>query len=174
MWLIISICILFAIWAVWYQEHSKKIEDQKNCSKGEKEYNADISVIAKHVCGLPLGEKSECKLYLSDNQIIIESYGNIFKLDKKKIIDTSMKTSKETQNSISGAVGGAMLLGPIGAFIGGSSTKLQIFLIFIYNSKEGNKCISFEIENEGDRYNKARQFVEDFKNNITEKKEIEL
>ena len=79
MFLIIIIAIVFGIWGVWYMEHSKNVEDQKECSKGEDEYDADVSVIAKHICGLPLGEKSECKLYLSEYQVIIESYGNIFK-----------------------------------------------------------------------------------------------
>lgn len=174
MWILIVLLIPVAVIAIWLDGYIKKSEDNKKCEEGQKKYDVNVAVIAKHVCGLPLGEKSECKIYLSDRQVIIESSSNVFKLDKDKIADTSMKTSKEIQNSISGAVGGAMLFGPIGAFVGGSNTKLQIFLIFIYESKEGCKCISFEIESEGDRYNKARKFVEDFKNNITEKKEIEL
>nr|DAZ28008.1 MAG TPA: hypothetical protein [Caudoviricetes sp.] len=174
MWLILLLCIPFAIWAVWYTEHSKKVADSKECFEGEEKHNADVSLIASHICGLPLGEKSECKLFLASEKIIIESQSSIFKLDKNKILDVSLKTSKEVQNSISGAVGGAMLLGAIGAFIGGSDTKLRMFLIFIYDSNEEKKCISFEVENIGDRCTKARKFVEDFKNSVTEKKEIEL
>lgn len=106
MWFLIIMIIPLAMLAILGDSFIKKKADDKNCEEGEIKYIADVSVIAKHVCGLPLGENSECKLYLSENQIVIESYGNIFKLEKNKIIDTSIKTSREVQNSISGAVGG--------------------------------------------------------------------
>ncbi len=61
----------------------------------------------------------------------------------------NIKTSKEVRNSISGAVGGAILLGPIGAFLGGSSTDFHRFFIIIYENKDNEEqCISFDLKDD--------------------------
>lgn len=171
---ILILCIPIAIILIKFDSFTKKRIDEKECEVSINEYNAYNSLIANHVCGLPLGEDSECKLYLNNDQIIIDSSSNIFKLDKNKILDMSIKTSSEIQNSLSGAIGGAMILGPIGAFIGSSNIKNQLFLIIVYKSEQEEKHISFAVRNIGDRYEKTRAFFEDFKSRAIVKKEIEL
>lgn len=87
----------------------------------------------------------------------------------------NIKTSKEVQNSISGAVGGAILLGPIGAFLGGTSTEFHRFFIIIYKNKENqNKCISFDMKEDINAYKQIYNYIEKFKASITNKNEIDL
>ena len=87
----------------------------------------------------------------------------------------NIKTSKEIQNSISNAVGGYMLLGPIGAFLGGSSTELHRFFIIIYKSKDNNDiCISFDMKDDLKKLKGIYGYIERQKSDIIEKKQIEI
>ncbi len=156
---------------------NKEEQEKKNniLKKGINDYQSVFSTKIYHICGLPLTENSECILHLCDNQIVVEGTEKIFKLRKDKIMDINIKTSKEIQNSISGAVGGYMLLGPIGAFLGGSSTEFHRFFIIIYKNKENKEqCISFDMKDDLKIYKNIYDYVGQFKNNITEKGEIEL
>jgi hypothetical protein len=180
MWFMILFfgCIIaYLIWAANYNIKKSEEKHQKENDINEKgnEYNAVYSTEINHICGLPLSENSRCILHLCDNQIVVEGTGQIFKLKKDKIIDMNIKTSKEVRNSISGAVGGAILLGPIGAFLGGSSTDFHRFFIIIYENKDNEEqCISFDLKDDLKIYKEIYNYIEQFKNNITEKKEIEL
>lgn len=172
------ISIVGFIWSIDYnvkkgKEEKQKIEEIKQY--GVENYNAIFSTEINHICGLPLAENSGCTIHLCNNQIVIESMGNIFKLQKNKIMDINIKTSKEIQNSISGAVGGYILLGPIGAFLGGSTTDFHRFFIIIYRNKDNKEeCVSFDMKDDMKVFEEIRKYIQDFKNNITEKKEIEL
>lgn len=157
------------------QGFKQKKENKEEIAEQGLNYNAEYSMELNHICGLPLTENSNCIVHLCNNNIVIESAGNIFKLQKKRIIDMNIKTSKEVRNSISGAVGGAILLGPIGAFLGGSSTEFHRFFIIIYKDKENKEqCISFDLKDNLKKYKEIYNYIEQFKNSITEKKEIEL
>ena len=92
-----------------------------------------------------------------------------------KVLDMSIKTSKEVQNSISGAVGGYMLLGPVGAFLGGSNTEVHRFFIVIYKNKENKDiCISFDMENDLKALKEINEYIENYKNSMITKDDIEL
>lgn len=157
------------------QGFKQKEENEEKIIEQGMSYDAEYSMELNHVCGLPLAENSKCIVHLCNNNIVIESSGNIFKLQDNKIIDMNIKTSKEVKNSISGAVGGAILLGPIGAFIGGSSTDFHRFFIIIYKNKEDKEqCISFDLKDDLKLYKEIYNYIEEFKNNITKKEEIEL
>ncbi len=165
----IIVCTLIGIYVFDAQKQNEKQENLK------KEYNAIYSTEIKHICGLPLAEGSNCILHLCENEIIIENSGNIFRLQKEKILDMNIKTSKEIQNSISNAVGGYMLLGPIGAFLGGSSTELHRFFIIIYKNKDNKDiCISFDMENDTNKLKGIYRYIENEKSIIKEKKQIEI
>ncbi len=169
--------ISYLIWGINYnvKESQKKKEENNSINEKGKEYNAEYSAKIKHICGLPLSENSECIIHLCNNQIIIESIGSIFKLQRSRILDMNIKTSKEVQNSISRAVGGAILLGPIGAFIGGSSTEFHRFFIIIYKNKENKEqYISFDMKEDINALKGIYNYIQEFKNNITQKGEIEL
>ena len=175
MWLIILLIIPVAIFAVWYEGYLKEKNKNEECKEGKEKYNSEYSTTINHIHGLPLAENSKCIIHLCNNQIVVESIGSIYKLQREKIIDMNIKTSKEVQNSISGAVGGSILLGPIGAFLGGTSTDFHRFFIIIFKNKENkDECISFDIKDDLKALKGIYDYIEDFKNNITEKKEVEL
>ena len=172
---IVVVGIIIYLVYVAIQGFKQKKENEEKIIEQGITYNAEYSMELNHICGLPLAENSKCIIHLCSNNIVIESYGNIFKLQGNRIIDMNIKTSKEVKNSISGAVGGAILLGPIGAFIGGSSTDFHRFFIIIYKNKEDKEqCISFDLKDDLKLYKEIYNYIEEFKNNITKKEEIEL
>lgn len=171
------VIISYLIWGINYnvKKTQRKKEENNSINEQGKEYNAEYSTKIKHICGLPLSEDSECVMHLCDNQIVIESIGSIFKLQKNKILDMNIKTAKEVQNSISGAVGGYLLLGPIGAFLNGTTTEFHRFFIIIYkNQKNKEECISFDMKDNMKIYKNIYDYVENFKNSITNKEEVDL
>ncbi|MEH2944892.1 hypothetical protein VSQ32_19130 [Lachnospiraceae bacterium KK002] len=58
-----------------------------------------------------------------------------FELEKSKITDMCIKTDKEIQqqyvSSVGGAVGGAVLFGPLGAITGGRAKKKTVKEVYI-------------------------------------------
>lgn len=172
---IIIMVIPIAIFALWLDGYLKKKKNDEECQEGREKFNSIFSTKIKHICGLPLAENSDCILHLCNDEIVIDGTGSIMRLQKSRILDMNIKTSKEVQNSISGAVGGAMLLGPIGAFLAGSSTEFHRFFIIIYKNKENvEQCISFDMGVDTNALKGIYDYIEEFKNNITEKEEIEL
>ena len=76
----------------------------------------------------------------------ITSGGNTFNVALNKLTDVQIKTNAEIQkqyvSSVGGAVGGAVLFGPLGAMVGGRAKQKQIrtlehYLIITY-LKDGN------------------------------------
>lgn len=95
-----------------------------------------------------------CKLTCLRSRIIIQANGQEFNLQTDKLIDVSIMTNTEIQkqyvSSAGGAVAGAMLLGPIGAILGGSASKRSIktntkYLIFTYLADVQTKYILFDV-----------------------------
>lgn len=91
-----------------------------------------------------------CKLTCLRSRIIMQANGQEFNLQTDKLIDVSIMTNTEIQkqyvSSAGGAVAGAMLLGPIGAILGGSASKRSIktntkYLIFTYLADVQTKYI---------------------------------
>ena len=149
--------------------------DKREANKKEtNKHNAELFIIANHIAGLPLGEQSQCKIFLCNEKIIIENVKTkaIYNLYMEKILDINIKSEEEIQNnytsSLGGAIGGAVLFGPLGAMIGGRTKKKvdkisHLYLIFTYNNKKENKTdyISFDVTNNF----KAHKFVEHFSKN---------
>lgn len=101
-----------------------------------------------------LPEGSNCKVKYNSEKIVFHVSGQEFTLDASKMLDVSIMTSTEIQqqyvSSIGGAVAGALLLGPLGAIIGGSASKKKItnkrkYLIFTYISTDETKYIVFDV-----------------------------
>lgn len=174
---IVMVFLILIVYFIWYYKKSNTDKNKKNKNIEEKmiEYNSIFTTEINHICGLPLAEETKCFLNLCYDEIIIESSGKTFKLNKKNIMDMNIKTSKEVQNSISGAVGGAMLLGAIGAFLYGTTTDFHRFFIIIYKNKEDKEqCISFDIKDNIKVFKEISNYIEDFKNNMLDNEEIEL
>lgn len=106
------------------------------------------------------GEAVELSLYEDDNEIRVRS-----RIDKKKSVAhlklekisnigmLSEKDIKEKSKSVAGrAVAGGLLLGPLGAIIGGMSgignkdkTTTEYYIIINYKSNDEEKALSFKI-----------------------------
>lgn len=155
-----------------YEGKRKKNNELKE--KGSN-YNSIFSTEVNHISGLPLAENSKCIMHLCDNQIVIESTNNIYKLSKNNILDMNIKTSQKVENSISGAIAGYMTLGLGGAALGGSTTEIHRFFMIIYKNKENiRQNLSFKINSDIKTYQPIYNYIEKFKNNLENKTEIEL
>jgi hypothetical protein len=117
--------------------------------------------------GLPIAEGVLCTVSSYNDKITIEGSGNKFNLDKNKLLDVTIKTNTEIEksyiSSAGGAVGGALLFGPLGAMIGGrTKTKeskiITSYLIFTYDKNGETQYIAFNINTDFS----ARKFVDEF------------
>lgn len=136
-------------------EHENK-EKQENYSPKKKKEPNDLTISAPHVNGLPIAENVLCVIYSRPTKYEITANGATFNLNKDKVTDVCLKTDVEIQkqyvSSIGGAVGGAVLFGPLGAMIGGrakkkKSKKTYTYLIFTYESDGEIKYIGFNVTN---------------------------
>lgn len=146
----IEAAMLTAIGFILYFANSKK---QREALKEQK--NERLSVAsARHFTGLPLAEGTDCTIRHNPDGFIFTAGGNTFNLSNDKITDMCIKTDAEIQkqyvSSVGGAVGGAVLFGPIGAMIGGrakekKTTNLTHYLIITYLKDGQIAYICFEI-----------------------------
>jgi len=145
-----------------------------------KEYEK-THISSKHQAGLPLAEGATCEIEYGTTGFVFKSSGNTFNMDFSKITDICVKTDAEIQSqyvsSIGGAVGGAVLFGPLGAMIGGrakkkSTTTLSYYMIITYNKNNAVNYISFEIFEPA----RAHKIISDFKQNhgVIKNETIEL
>lgn len=153
---------IFALWIIYLiatrkerkAKKEKKVAAQRN-RLAEKLTKSDMVIKAKHVTGLPIAEGTQCTVsYLSD-KIEIKQGANTFALDLSKVTDITTTTDTEIQknyvSSAGGAVGGALLFGPLGAIVGGrtkekKTTTVTHYLIITYNTDNEVKYISFECD----------------------------
>ena len=146
-----------------------------------KSKNASLAVTLMHLIGLSIPEKAFTQIYSCPESYEFECNGVTFSLNKDKVTDVSLKTTSEIQkqsvSSIGGAVGGAILFGPLGAMIGGRAKTKELrtvttCLIFTYLKDKTVDYIAFNATNNF----KAAKFVKEFQQNQNskEKKKIEL
>lgn len=164
------------------KKQKEKYESRKEIP-GTKERNnelgASTNIMAKHIAGLPVAEGMDCFIYLCNDKIIFERNGSTYNLLMDKINDISIKTDVEIQkayvSSVGGAIGGAVLFGPLGAMVGGrakakTTRNLQKFLIFTYEKEENVDYISFDVTNAPG----SNAFIKHFQTLPKKKKNIEL
>jgi hypothetical protein len=171
------------------KEQSKKLErenvkiKQAQSTAGFKEkkevLGLEINAYAKHVAGLPAAEGVLFYLYLGKDKVIFERNEITYNLSFDKIRDVTIKTDIEIQkayvSSIGGAVGGAVLFGPLGAMIGGRAKQkenktINNYLIFTYDKDNNIDFITFDVTG----IFKAQKFVEFFRKMPKESREIDL
>lgn len=146
-----------------------KRDKQKKAEKTLERQNSLKTCTMKHISGLPIAEDVICSITSLDDKFTFTSGSMHFELDKSKITDMCIKTDTEIQqqyvSSVGGAVGGAVLFGPLGAIIGGRSKKKTVkrevhhYLIITYQSPE-IKYIGFDI---GFCMASANVYVNEFK-----------
>lgn len=147
---IVFATIGFIVYFAGSKEARAKYKEEKAKAKGVQM----STTTARHFTGLPLAEGTNCTIHYSSNGLSFVAGGNTFNLSNNKITDMCIKTDAEIQrqyvSSIGGAVGGAVLFGPIGAMIGGrakekKTTSLTHYLIITYLKDNNVAYICFEV-----------------------------
>lgn len=149
---------------------------QKKTAKKKTAKNKKAKPLAKGnfdiVSGLPVPAGAKCKIELYPDLIKIESLGQLFTLDQRRIFNVSAvkrsQIQKQCVSSAGGAVAGAILFGAIGAAIGGGTKVVNLenvdrFLVFSYwaEDRKEAKQIVFAIK---DGFgNRAGDFIYLFK-----------
>lgn len=166
---------------------AKKVHEVQRKTKNEERQKhmealgASLVIQADHMAGLPLGQGAKCDIYLCEEKVVFQKDANTFNLYFDKVLDVTTKTDVEIQkqyvSSVGGAVGGAVLFGPLGAIVGGRAKEKKsktenTYLIYTYE-KDGNvDYISFEVTGNLDQ--RIKSFVEHFKSLQTGQRVIDL
>lgn len=135
-----------------------------------------------HVSGLSIAENVFCTMRSYADRYEIHANGAEMNLQRSKVTDVSIKTDTEIQtqyvSSVGGAVGGAVLFGPLGAIIGGrakqkkTKTVSQYLIITYWSGENELKYICFDVTG---RVYSAAKFVDEFvKSRPAEARKIEL
>ena len=123
-------------------------------SAEEKVKRETVNCKLQLVGGLDLAAGSICSAVCSPESISFSASGQTFTLSPEKLIDVSVMTPQEIQtqyvSSVGGAIAGGILLGPIGAALGGSAQKkktkiIRQYLIFAYQADAEVKYIVFDV-----------------------------
>lgn len=163
---VIGLIIIIGICAI-IDSYNKQAKIEK---KVKQEKNASLFITLLHNKGLPVVQNVSTQIFSRPNEYEFCANNMTFILNKEKIIDVTMTNSVEIQknnvSSFGGTVGGAMLLGPVGAMIGGrtkekTSNVVTSYLVFTYLDNDEIKYISFDCTNNL----KAIKFVKEFEKN---------
>lgn len=111
-------------------------------------------LFTKHVYGLPVAEGVKADIFYDDEGFTISAANMTFGLGYDVVSDICVKTdveiSKQYVSSAAGAVGGAMLFGPIGALIGGRVKEKRAsvetkYIIITYTKNSEFNYLCFEL-----------------------------
>ncbi len=179
-YIIILIVVVFIIYRIVSLTFKVKQLDENVEKRKAKELKGEynLKIVTNHVTGLPFAENIPVEVFSFNDRYEFNAQGSVINLEKIKVTDVCLKTDKEIQtqyaSSVGGAVGGAVLFGPLGAVIGGrakkkNTTTFTNLLIFTYESDGELKYIGFDVT--GNAF-KAQKFIDEFKqsrirNNIT-------
>ena len=174
--------VVFAVLLVKEIRKPKKPKTEK--TRVQRGYFTEYICKAKltHLSGLPFPEGTQCLAFLYEDKIQFILGTTEISLARNKITDIRLMTASEIQkqavSSAGGAVAGAMLLGPIGAVIGGRAkakqikTKTKCLLITYYDRDGKMATIAFDADRDP---NNAAMMARDFKrNNQNQGVKIEL
>lgn len=129
-------------------------QSEKRKVNEEKKYKRNHFFFGKHMAGLPVAQGASCNVFFDHDCVKIDVAGNEFTIQKSKVSDVAIKTDVEIQNayvsSVGGAVGGAVLFGPLGAIVGGRAKKKQsktydYYFIITYKKDNDVAYVSFKV-----------------------------
>lgn len=173
LFIIIVVLLLFLVFCIRMIISTSKAKKQGKQAHNElQQLSSKKQAVAygkfKHTAGLPLAENTFCELFYCPDHVEISGNGTQFNLTLDKITDISLTSSvdihKHYVSSAAGAVGGALLFGPIGALIGGRVKEKKIrdvrtYLIFTYAKDGAPDYIAFDVSGSL----QSKKFVEEFK-----------
>ena len=179
--LLISIIILILIFCIRMVFKTSKARSINKVKKSAvKADGASVVCTFLHINGLPIAENAVCQLISYPDRYDFISGNMNFSLAKNKVTDVCCKTETEIKkqyvSSIGGAVGGAVLFGPLGAIIGGRAKKktdktVHLCLIITYMTDNEVKYIGLENMGMSNGINKV---IDEFKKNHVTQTNIEL
>lgn len=170
---LIGLLLVFLIFCLYMSiKLTKAQKSAKKKLKNLKESNnASMMYPFRHLYGLPVAKGTLTQtMWCADNKIVFNADGNTFNLSLDKVTDISVISDVEVQkqavSSVGGAVGGAILMGPIGAVIGGRVKERDVrtashYLVFTYTKDEDIENIGFELNVA--ELKKANEFADKFK-----------
>ncbi len=167
--IILLIFIFFCLFMVYYTSHLKT-KAKKEVSNLKNQRQASLFMALNHFNGLPIAENTLTQIFSCPNEYEFLANNTSFKLDKNKVTDISITNNVEIQksysSSVGGAVGGAVLFGPLGAMVGGRSKEktsriINNYLIFTYLDNNEIKYIAFHCSS----VSIANKFIKEFKQN---------
>lgn len=115
----------------------------------------------EHISGLNFPCGTKCSTVFLKGGIVFTAFNQEYILDQQKLVSVSLMNHKEIQrqyvSSAGGAIAGAMLLGPLGAIIGGSASLRSIsnrskYLVIAYKDFDESaetKYILFDVTKNG-------------------------
>ncbi len=136
-------------------------------------------VSGTHMAGLSIAEGISTIITFADNEITMDANSTQFSVTYDKVSDVQVMTNVDIQkqyvSSIGGAVGGAVLFGPLGAMVGGRAKQKKIrtienYLVITYWKDDTLDYISFKLF---ERSN-ADRLIEKNKSKFIGAKKIEL
>ncbi len=140
--------VAFIVFCIYMAIKTSKIKKmQKKALKQLKTQGLTQQVVTMHTYGLPVAEGVACTIQAYNDHLDFFSGTTHISLTREKITDMCVKGETEIQqqyvSSIGGAVGGAVLFGPLGAMIGGRAKKkttktTTFYLIITYKNNEGS------------------------------------
>ncbi len=163
---ILLVFILFCLFMIYYTSYQKS-KIKKNLLNLKNERNATLFITLSHFYGLPIAENTITQIFSCSNEYEFLANNNSFKLAKEKVTDISITNDVDIQknsvSSIGGAIGGAMLFGPVGAMIGGrakekTSKIIHSYLIFTFMDNGEIKYIAFNCTGDMNVYKFVKEF----------------
>ncbi len=145
--IVLGILFAFIFFSIFMAIKTSKIKkQQKKALKELKNKGLTQQLSAMHTYGLPVAEGLSCTIQAYSDRLEFYSGTTHITLNREKITDMCVKAEAEIQqhyvSSAGGALGGAMLFGPLGAMIGGRTQKktsktVTFYLIITYKRSDG-------------------------------------
>ena len=172
MWYIVGAVLLIAI--IWFVRSTGKLKRRL------KELGAKYYIQAQHMEGLPIPQGTWTYIFACPDKLVMESKKGKFEIPNERIVNYGKVTEQEVlqvnKSVIGRAAVGGLLLGGLGAIIGGMSgigtktkTKQHGYFVINYTDRNGETAvISFESPFNIDT------FVEEFTKVLNRSKGIEI
>ncbi len=133
---------------------SKEAKAEAKQRKADAKSFQEKAFSGNHATGLPLAQDVPCVVPSQPDRIANNSSGNAFNLAYNKITDMQVVTDVEIQkqyvSSVGGAIGGAVLFGPLGAIVGGrakekTAKNIEYYFVITYKKEDGLEAVSFRL-----------------------------
>lgn len=151
--ILFAVLVLGIVLIVWPSNPRAQYDKKKPNNSVAPKINTNLYAKLIHMAGLPLSEGAVCYVSITPKGMVIARDGNKYFLAFEKVTDMCIKTEADIRksyvSSIGGAVGGAVLFGPLGAMIGGrvkekNDTTVKNYFIIAYDKDGATDYISFD------------------------------